>query len=118
MAQSKPLIDDVLVRRVFDHLSANARGKGGALPARTISAELELGPNGDRILRAAIHRANEINLLIVADNDGYFVPESMSEVEEAIGRLRSQAAEMMDRARRIEALASQTFYSTQMGLGV
>ena len=106
------------IKVFFAFLEERARGKANALPARDLSAYLMLGKNGDRRLRQLVHAANDAGMLVVADNGGYFLPTEPSEVDEAVARLRSQAAEMMERARRIECLASQKFYSTQMSLPV
>ena len=104
------------VRDFYAYLTQHAQGRAQAITARDLGAALALGPNGDRALRALVHAANELGLLVVADNTGYFVPASPSEVEEAIGRLRSQATEMLERAKRIENLARQTFTAEQMSL--
>jgi len=104
------------VRYFYAHLAQHAQGRANAITARDLSAELTLGPNGDRALRALVHAANDLNLLVVADNAGYFVPASPAEVQEAIGRLRSQATEMLERAKRIESLASKTFSPEQIAL--
>jgi len=104
------------VRDFYAYLIQHAQGRAQAITARDLGAALALGPNGDRALRALVHAANELGLLVVADNAGYFVPTSPAEVEEAIGRLRSQATEMLERARRIESLALKTFSPEQMSL--
>ena len=114
MKPAQPSTDQV--KEFVAYLSRHANGRSNALTARNLTAALKLGANGDRYLRALVHAANDAGHLVVADNCGYFMPAEPSEVDEAIGRLRSQAAEMMERARRIESLSTQKFYSTQLTL--
>ncbi len=114
MKPTEPERDEV--RDFHAYLSEHARGQANALTARDLAAALDLGRHGDRRLRQLVHAANDAGLLVVADNGGYFIPSSPGEVDEAVGRLRSQAAQMMDRARRIENLAMQHFYSRQLSL--
>ena len=47
--------------------------------------------------------------LPAADNSGYFVPESMDEARESIGRIASQGALMSQRARTMQAIANRIF---------
>jgi hypothetical protein len=108
---AEPSTDEVKV--FYDFLTEHANGQAHAMTARDLAAELMLGKSGDRRLRQLVHAANEAGLLVVADNAGYFIPLFPSEVDEAVGRLRSQAAEMMERARLIESLSMSKFYSTQ-----
>lgn len=104
------------VDRFYQFIHLHAHGKANAITARVLAQSLGLGDNGDRKLRALVHAANESGLLIVADDHGYFEPDTPEECDESVGRLMSQAAEMIERARRIEALKVQHFYSTQMGM--
>lgn len=113
---NSPHVTDQQVNDFYAHLANVAAGRPNAIPARLLVATLRLGANGDRVLRALAHRATELGLLLCADNSGYFVPNAPAEVEEMVGRLRSQAAEMNQRAARIESLASTHFYSRQMPL--
>lgn len=108
--------DQAEVDKFSDFIHANAHGKANAIPARILAQRLDLGPNGDRKLRALVHAANEKGLLILADNVGYFEPATPEECDESVGRIESQAFEMLERARRIKALVTQNFYSTQMGM--
>lgn len=111
-----PSVNEIQVREFHAHLATHAAGRTNAIPARDLVTALRLGANGDRLLRALAHRATELGLLLCADNSGYFVPSTPQEVEEMVGRLRSQAAEMNERARTIENLSVQHFYSHQMPL--
>ena len=113
---NSPTVTDQQVQDFYAYLKAHATGREHALPARALIAPLRLGSNGDRLLRALAHRATEMNLLVCADNSGYFVPLQATEVEEMVGRLRSQAQQMNERARRIESLSAQHFVSTQLPL--
>jgi len=104
------------VNRFYQFVHVHAHGKANAITARVLTESLNLGASGDRKLRALVHAANESGLLIVADDHGYFEPDTPEECDESVGRLMSQAAEMLERARRIEALKVQHFYATQMGM--
>ena len=79
-------------------------GRAHARPARELSQHLSCT---DRRLRQLAHAANEIGILVCADNAGYYLPANREEVDETIGRLRSQSSEMTLRARRLEELANQ-----------
>lgn len=114
--QSAPTITDDQARTLHDYLTLHASGHKQALPARQLISALGLGRNGDRELRALAHRAADLGLLICADNAGYFIPADPDEVKSMVARLRSQAAEMNERARRIETLAGAHFFSRQMAL--
>jgi hypothetical protein len=114
MKPTPPATTDV--ERFYHFVHTHAHGKANAITARNLGEALSLGASGDRKLRALVHAANESGLLIVADDSGYFEPDTPEECDESVGRLKSQAAEMLERARRIEALKVQHFYSTQMGM--
>lgn len=96
-----------------DHLRQHAVGRRRALTARAIRARLGYA---DRYLRLLAHEATARGLLICADNAGYFVPASEAEVREAVGRLRSQASEMLARAEALERLARERFVAVQPSL--
>lgn len=63
----------------------------------------------DRVLRALVHAANEQEHLVVASDAGYFIPTRREELDEPVRRLRSQALEMMGRAKLIEDLGAMAF---------
>lgn len=83
-----------------------ATGKANAKTARELRARYGYH---DRTLRALVHGANEAGHLVVAGNDGYYVPLTEAEVLEPIGRLRSQGLEMLARARQMQELAAMAF---------
>jgi hypothetical protein len=97
---------DVRVEILVEHLERNASGRGNALRARAINARL--GYN-ERTCRALVQEANRAGVLVAADNVGYFIPATAEEVDQAIGRLRSQAFEMLSRAHTLARLAATKF---------
>lgn len=88
------------------YLQTHAHGKANARTAKALATALDLG---DRELRVLAHEATESGVLVCADNAGYFVPATAVEVEETVGRLRSQAHEMLGRASTLAKLASERF---------
>lgn len=84
-------------------------GRINALNARTLSARLNLGRNGDRRLRALAHAATDANMLVCGDSAGYYRPATAEEARESVGRLMSQARHMAERGHRLIALIDQTF---------
>jgi hypothetical protein len=103
-----PTVLDDDVRAFHAWLKINAKGKACAKTARAIVRSPMLGFDA-RELRALAHRAIEMGILICADNDGYFVPTKLVEVDANVGRLRVQGIEMMTRAKALDALARQAF---------
>ncbi len=99
-----PHPDDV--ETFVEYLRRAARGRTEARTAREINAALGFR---DRYLRALAHSANAAGILVCADNSGYFVPIDSAEVAQTIGRLRSQAFEMLSRATLLERLAGVSF---------
>ena len=102
------------VRAFHAYLALHAQGRANAKTARQVANGMRLPPlNADRRLRAWAHAAADQGLLIVADNSGYFLPGDATEIAEAVGRLRAQGNQMLDRARRIEALADRQLRARQ-----
>lgn len=85
-------------------------GRANAMTGKRLAAAFG---TDDRTLRALAHEAIEAGYLVVADNAGYYRPESASEADEAIGRLESQGRQMLDRARRTRALLYRVFHPEQ-----
>lgn len=102
-----PTTDEVIA--FYDYLTTHACGRDNAITARDLTNVLELGPEGPRKCRQMIHAANEADLLICSGNDGYFIPTSSEEARETVGRLRSEAYEMINRAGILDALIDQHF---------
>jgi MarR-like DNA-binding transcriptional regulator SgrR of sgrS sRNA len=100
MSEPAPVDRDEVAR----FIGALRTGRANARTARDLAAYLGCT---DRRLRQLAHAANEMGILVCADNAGYFLPAARTEVDETIGRLRSQSAEMTTRARRLEELANQ-----------
>lgn len=92
--------------RFVAHLQAHAVGRARALTAKQLGAVLDVS---DRALRELAHEATEAGVLVCADNAGYFVPATSTEVDETVGRLRSQAHEMLSRASTLARLAHDRF---------
>ncbi len=92
--------------RFVAHLQSHAVGRAQAWTAKQLSAALDVS---DRALRELAHEATEAGVLVCADNAGYFVPATSTEVEETVGRLRSQAHEMLARAGALAKLAHERF---------
>lgn len=91
---------------LFDWLAHHAVGVARAKRATAI--QRELGFN-DRYVRLLAKTALEQGHLVCTGNAGYFVPANREECQETIGRLRSQAFEMLDRAKRLEREADDHF---------
>lgn len=100
------MLADADVSMFVTRLRAHARSRECALTARQLR---DRWGYTDRQLRALVQQAAERGHLVVADNHGYFVPVSEAEIREAVGRLRSQAIEMLARARQVEQLATMAF---------
>ena len=92
--------------RFVAHLQAHAVGRARALTAKHLGVALDVS---DRALRELAHEATEAGVLICAANAGYFVPATSTEVDETVGRLRSQAHEMLSRASTLARLAHDRF---------
>lgn len=92
--------------RFVAHIHAHAIGRARALTAKQLGAVLDVS---DRALRELAHEATEAGVLVCADNAGYFVPATSTEVDETVGRLRSQAHEMLSRASTLTRLAHDRF---------
>lgn len=99
--------------RFVAHLQSHAVGRAQAWTAKQLSAALDVS---DRALRELAHEATEAGILVCADNAGYFVPATSTEVEETVGRLRSQAHEMLTRATTLAKLADARFAPKAAGL--
>lgn len=99
--------------RFVAHLQAHAVGRARALTAKHLGAALDVS---DRALRELAHEATDAGVLICADNAGYFVPATPAEVDETVGRLRSQAHEMLSRATTLAKLADARFAPKAAGL--
>lgn len=105
-------MSDTLIAKVTSYdekalhwfVGALEHGRGNAQPAKVLGVRLG---TTDRALRVLAHAATERGILICADNAGYFIPTSPDEVTVAIGRLRSQAFEMLTRAKTLERLARE-----------
>lgn len=93
---------------LFGWLSKNAVGVAQAKRATAIKRELGYD---DRYVRLLAKTALEHGHLVCTGNAGYFVPANRVECQETIGRLRSQAFEMLDRAKRLEREADDHFDS-------
>lgn len=91
---------------LVDYLTAAARGKAEAKTARALRDRLGFR---DRYLRILVHEANVAGVLICADNAGYYIPQAAADVAETVHRLRSQAFEMLTRAKLLEKLAGERF---------
>lgn len=90
--------------------NALPHGRDQALTARELSARLGLSErHGDRVLRNLAQHATDAGYLVCTSNAGYYRPASADEAQETIGRLRSQAAHMSDRARRMQGLMDRLF---------
>lgn len=92
--------------RFVAYLQGCAVGRAHARTAKQLGAVLDVS---DRALRELAHEATEAGVLVCADNAGYFVPASPTEVDETVGRLRSQAHEMLSRAQALAKLADARF---------
>lgn len=103
-ARTRPNPDDV--GEFVAYLTQAARGRGEAKRARELTGRLGFR---DRYLRSLAHEANRAGILVCADNAGYYIPADEAEVGETVGRLRSQAFEMLTRAALLERLAGGRF---------
>ena len=90
----------------IDYLNRMRCGRANAILARDLKRALGFS---DRYCRTLAHEANNLGHLIIADNAGYFMPSSPAEIDECVGRLRSQGHKMLERANRIEKLARRKF---------
>jgi hypothetical protein len=100
-----------LYDRFLAYLRAYAVGAAHAQTAVTICAALGLEPNENsrRQLRACAHQASRSGALICAGQRGYYVPSSPDEVKATTNRLRSDAGELWERAKRMEQIAERAF---------
>lgn len=105
-------VDLELAERFVKLLQAHARGEAKAMTANTILAALDLKAtdNNRREIRAcAQHAVQQMGHLICSGSAGYFTPATPEEVATACGRLRSEAYELIRRAKRAEELAAEHF---------
>ncbi len=100
-----------LYDRFVAYLQAHAVGSNQARTALTICGALALEPNEDsrRQLRACAQQASHCGVLICSGQKGYYVPATPSDVLATTRRLRSEAGELWDRAKRLDRLASDHF---------
>lgn len=96
-----------LYDRFVSYLRAFAVGSQHAQTAVTICAALGLdsGEGSRRALRACAHQASRCGVLICSGQTGYYVPGSPADVRATTTRLRSEAAELKERADRMEQIA-------------
>lgn len=91
-------------------LRGGARGAKRAIRARKL-APLVFGrehvAGADRKLRALAHGATALGHPIASGNSGYFYATTPDELDEVIGRLRSQAMRELERVRKLESLRDQ-----------
>lgn len=107
----RPRPDATLRDRFVAYLRGNARGRDSALTARRLCPVfgLPVTESGMRVFRALVHEAIESGELICTGNTGYYVPSSLDEIRETVGRLRSEAHELLERASATERLARECF---------
>lgn len=98
------------------YLQQNANGRPNAIFGRHLAVALRLGKNWDRKLRALANAANAKGVLVCTGDRGYFIAASFDEVEETIGRLESQALDMLKRIKTIRALAARNFPAEHLAL--
>lgn len=91
------------------YLEQHAQGRENAIFGKHLAVALGLGRNWDRKLRALANAANAKGVLVCTGDRGYFIAASLDEVEETIGRLESQAIDMMKRIKTVRALAARKF---------
>lgn len=94
------------------YLEQHARGRDHAIFGKHLAVALGLGRNWDRKLRALANAANANGILVCTGDRGYFIAASFDEVEETIGRLESQALDMLKRIKTLRALAARQFSNT------
>jgi hypothetical protein len=102
---------DELGDRFVAYLQAFAVGARQAQTALTLCAALGLEPNEQsrRILRRLCVDAIGAGHLVCSGQRGYFVPATPGEALTATSRLRSEAYELMRRARKADQLAAERF---------
>lgn len=91
-------------------LRGAARGRKRAIPARklaTLVFGIEHAGGKDRKLRALAHAATDLGHPIGTGNAGYWYCASAEELNETIGRIRSQAMRELARVRKLEGLRDQ-----------
>jgi hypothetical protein len=110
MNQTAPTIAPEQVQMLYTCLQRHAQGRANAKTARWLVANLGMNKaTGDRLLRAIANAATENGLLICTGNAGYWLPDSLAEAEETIGRLHSQGVQMLERAKEMRALVDRHF---------
>lgn len=111
-------VDLELCDRFVAFLRAFAVGEAQAKTAATLCAGLDLPdtPQSRRNLRACAQHASKAGHLVCSGNAGYFVPASAQEAKGTVGRLRSEAHEMLARATRTERLMARTFGNPESGI--
>jgi hypothetical protein len=91
-------------------LRGSARGRRKAITARAL-APLVFGNDGAagaaRKFRALAHAATALGHPIGSGNGGYWYCATPNELDETIGRLRSEALHMLVRVSKLEALRDQ-----------
>ncbi len=102
---------DDLYDRFLAHVRDRAVGRDHAQKAVTICAALGLEPSerNRRLLRACANRAGKDRHLVCAGPFGYYVPNTPAEASVSTRRMRSQAYEMLRRAKLEDELVAATF---------
>lgn len=105
------MVDLELADRFVAYLQHYACGEAHAKTATTILAALDLPATSQarRELRACAQHAIRSGRLVCSGNAGYFVPATPKEALSATTRLRSEAYELMRRAKRADQLAAEQF---------
>lgn len=95
------------VRTFVETLRQGARGRKRAIKASELARQVfgaEHAHGKDRRLRALAHAATVNGIPIASGNAGYFFATAPEELDEVIGRLRSQAMRELERVRKLESL--------------
>lgn len=100
-----------LYDRFVTYLQHYAVGASQAQTAVTICGALGLEPNENsrRALRSCAEQASRCGVLLCSGQRGYYLPNSPAEVLTTTRRLRSDAGELWDRAKRMDRLAAAHF---------
>lgn len=95
---------------LHDFLAALPVGRENAMTGRRLADALG---TDDRTLRELIRQANEANVLVSADDAGYFVPLTADEAMPSVWRKQSQISTSQRRVRKELALIYQRFHPEQ-----
>lgn len=117
-----------LEKELWELMSASHRGKENRVSRRELigtifGVHLAEGENlannsYDRQIREAIEHLRQTHIILSSSGEGgYWLPETMAEVQTYTAEIVSRARKLEDQARKLEQLAVAAF-GPQMGLGI